>query len=44
MGVSVASVPFVGGRLVRGRMERRRMAQWDEDWQRVGPLWGRKTG
>ncbi|MER5660587.1 hypothetical protein ACFWA5_03575 [Streptomyces mirabilis] len=44
VGVSVAGVPFIGGRLVRGRMERRRMAQWDEDWQRVGPLWGRKTG
>ncbi|MET8410348.1 hypothetical protein ABZV34_19995 [Streptomyces sp. NPDC005195] len=44
MGVSAAGVPFMGGRLVRGRMERRRMEQWDEEWQRIGPLWGRKTG
>jgi hypothetical protein len=44
MGVSVAGVPFVGGRLVRERLERRRMEQWDEDWLRVGPLWGRMTG
>lgn len=44
VGVGVAGVPFVGGRLVRGRMERRRMTQWDEEWQRIGPLWGRKTG
>ncbi|MEU9286087.1 hypothetical protein AB0D57_15530 [Streptomyces sp. NPDC048275] len=44
MGVSVAAVPFVGGRLVRGRLERRRMDRWDEEWQRIGPLWGRKTG
>ncbi|WP_405884733.1 hypothetical protein OG762_42200 [Streptomyces sp. NBC_01136] len=43
-GVSVGGLPFVGGRLIRGRMERRRMAQWDEEWQRIGPLWGRKTG
>ncbi|WP_338899778.1 hypothetical protein WBG99_32545 [Streptomyces sp. TG1A-60] len=41
--VFVAAVPFVVGRLVRGRMERRRMDQWDEEWERIGPLWGRKT-
>ncbi|MHA5048246.1 Rv1733c family protein [Streptomyces sp. SD15] len=44
VGVGVAAVPFVGGRLVRGRLERRRMDRWDEEWQRIGPLWGRKTG
>ncbi|AVH60290.1 MULTISPECIES: Rv1733c family protein [Streptomyces] len=42
-GVSGAGVPFVCGRLVRGRLERRRMAQWDQEWERIGPLWGRKT-
>lgn len=41
-GVFVAAVPFAGGRLVRDRMERRRMDQWDEEWERIGPLWERK--
>ncbi|MDX3692384.1 hypothetical protein PV726_18950 [Streptomyces europaeiscabiei] len=41
-GVFVSAVPLVGGRLVRGRMERRRMDQWDEEWERIGPLWERK--
>ncbi|MFI6335059.1 hypothetical protein [Streptomyces sp. NPDC050535] len=43
VGVSAAVVPFVCGQLVRGRLERRRMDQWDEEWARFGPLWGRKT-
>ena len=43
VGVSVAGVPFIGGRLARGRLERRRMDQWDEAWERIDPLWGRKT-
>lgn len=43
VGVTAAGVPFVGGRLARGRLERRRMDEWDEEWERVGPLWGRKT-
>lgn len=41
-GVFVAAVPYVGGRLVRGRLERRRMEQWDEAWARIAPLWERK--
>jgi hypothetical protein len=44
VGVSAAVVPFVGGRLLCGRLERRRMSQWDTEWARFGPLWGRKTG
>ena len=43
VGVSAAAVPFVGGRVLRGRLERRRMEQWDTEWARFGPLWGRKT-
>jgi len=43
VGVSAGGVPFVCGRLARGRLERRRMERWDEEWERVGPLWGRKT-
>jgi hypothetical protein len=42
-GLCVAAMPYVGGRLVRGRLERRRMDQWDEEWERIGPLWERKT-
>ncbi|MEV6738783.1 hypothetical protein AB0N14_18340 [Streptomyces sp. NPDC051104] len=44
VGAGAAAVPFVGGRILRERMERRRMAQWDEAWARFGPLWGRMTG
>ncbi|WP_416955729.1 hypothetical protein [Streptomyces sp. Agncl-13] len=44
LGMGAAAVPFVGARALRGRLERRRMDQWDEEWARFGPLWGRKTG
>ena len=44
LGVGAAAVPFIGSRALRGRLERRRMDQWDEEWARFGPLWGRKTG
>ncbi|MFF3510902.1 hypothetical protein [Streptomyces sp. NPDC002573] len=44
VGASVAAVPYLGGRIVRERLERRRMAQWDEAWARFGPMWGRTTG
>ncbi|MFD5514575.1 hypothetical protein [Streptomyces sp. NPDC127066] len=40
-GAGVAGVPFATGRLLRGRLERRRMDRWDEEWDRIGPLWGR---
>ena len=43
-GVSAAAVPFLGGRALRSRLERRRMDQWDAEWARFGPLWGRTTG
>ncbi|GAA4027514.1 hypothetical protein OG252_43620 [Streptomyces sp. NBC_01352] len=44
IGVSVGAVPFVGGRVLRGRLERRRMERWDAEWELLGPLWGRTTG
>jgi hypothetical protein len=44
IGLGVAAVPCACGRFVRGRLERRRMDQWDEEWERFGPIWGRKTG
>ncbi|KPI08347.1 hypothetical protein OK074_3644 [Actinobacteria bacterium OK074] len=43
-GVAAAAVPFAGGRLARGRLERRRLDQWDAAWARFGPTWGRKPG
>ncbi|MFE2583398.1 hypothetical protein [Streptomyces sp. NPDC059378] len=43
-GVSTAAVPFIVGRAVRARLERRRMDQWDIDWARFDPLWGHRTG
>lgn len=44
LGVSAAVVPCAAGRLLRGRLERRRMARWDTEWARLGPIWTRKTG
>jgi hypothetical protein len=41
VGVSTAAVPFVGGLVLRGRLERRRMVAWDTEWARLGPQWGR---
>jgi hypothetical protein len=43
VGAAAAGVPFVGGRMVRGRLERRRVERWGEEWERVAPLWQRKT-
>ncbi|MDH6219214.1 Rv1733c family protein [Streptomyces pseudovenezuelae] len=43
VGAGAALVPFVCGRMVCGRLERRRMAQWDAEWAGFDPLWGRKT-
>ncbi|MCD9879922.1 Rv1733c family protein [Streptomyces guryensis] len=43
VGMSAAAVPFIGGRVLCGRLERRRMSRWDTEWARFGPLWGRKT-
>ncbi|MGW3137646.1 Rv1733c family protein [Streptomyces sp. NPDC001139] len=43
VGISAAAVPLVGGRVLCGRLERRRLDLWDTEWARFGPLWGRKT-
>ncbi|MFI2642409.1 hypothetical protein [Streptomyces sp. NPDC018610] len=42
-GVGAAAVPFVCGRLLRARLERRRLDRWDVEWARFDPLWGRET-
>ncbi|MEV6804559.1 hypothetical protein [Streptomyces sp. NPDC051132] len=41
VGVSAAAVPCVGGLALRGRLERRRLQEWDTEWARLGPQWGR---
>jgi hypothetical protein len=41
VGLSAAFVPFVGGRMLRGRLERCRIDRWDTEWARFGPMWGR---
>jgi hypothetical protein len=38
-----ATVVFLGW-VVRGRLERRRLARWDMEWARIGPQWGHRTG
>jgi hypothetical protein len=43
-GLCVAAVPLGAGRALRGRLERRRIDQWDAEWARFGPMWGRTTG
>ncbi|GCB51866.1 hypothetical protein [Streptomyces sp. NL15-2K] len=44
IGVTAGAVPFVGGRALRGRLERRRLEEWDAEWARFGPLWRRTAG
>ncbi|WP_225833314.1 hypothetical protein [Streptomyces sp. NK08204] len=41
VGVSTAAVPFVGGMVLRDRMERRRLDRWETEWARWGPQWRR---
>ncbi|MFH8804136.1 hypothetical protein ACH4F6_31860 [Streptomyces sp. NPDC017936] len=43
-GVAAATVPFAGGRVLRDRMERRRVDRWDAEWARFDALWGRPAG
>ncbi|WP_318205305.1 hypothetical protein [Streptomyces sp. SCL15-4] len=47
-GVLVApgagALAWGGLRLVRGRLIRRRMAEWDEEWRQTGPRWGNLSG
>ncbi|MGQ5637875.1 MULTISPECIES: Rv1733c family protein [unclassified Streptomyces] len=36
----VGAAVWAAGWAVRTRLIRRRMAEWDEEWKRVGPQWG----
>lgn len=48
--LGVMATAFTGGTVwacaygVRGCLERRRLAQWDEEWQRIDTRWGRTAG
>ncbi|MEU7381132.1 MULTISPECIES: hypothetical protein [unclassified Streptomyces] len=44
VGLGAASVPLVIGHVARAGLERRRLAQWDTEWARFGPLWSRNAG
>lgn len=44
VGVCAGAVPLGGGRLLRKRLDRQRMEQWDTEWEKFGPQWGWKTG
>jgi len=41
-GLCAGGAVLVAGRLARGRLDRRRMAEWDAQWARVGPQWRRR--
>lgn len=44
-GLSTAVVPFVAGRALCGRLEQRRLDQWETEWARFDSLWGKgRTG
>ncbi|MFJ5266083.1 hypothetical protein ACIQAC_37055 [Streptomyces sp. NPDC088387] len=43
-GLSAAMLPIAAGGMVRARMERRRLDQWDTDWAHFDALRGRQTG
>ena len=43
-GLCAAVVPVGAGRALRSRLERRRIDQWDAEWSRFGPMWGRTAG
>ncbi|UXY33829.1 Rv1733c family protein [Streptomyces albidocamelliae] len=41
---SAAAAVWAAGWVVRNRLIRRRMAEWDEEWKRIGPRWGTPSG
>ncbi|MCW7943775.1 membrane protein [Streptomyces hygroscopicus] len=43
-GTGAAAGVLVVGRLVRVRLDRRRMGEWDREWEQVGPRWRRTIG
>ncbi|MBL1082504.1 hypothetical protein JK359_11005 [Streptomyces actinomycinicus] len=41
---SAGAMIWAAGWVVRGRLIRRRMAEWDEEWKQIGPRWGNLSG
>ncbi|WP_327714277.1 hypothetical protein OG381_01760 [Streptomyces sp. NBC_00490] len=41
-GASTGAGALLCGWLVRGRLERRRIAEWDAEWKQVGPQWRKR--
>lgn len=41
-GAGTAATVWVCGRLVRMRLDRRRLADWEAEWARVGPQWRKR--
>ncbi|MFF7358973.1 hypothetical protein ACFZA1_41200 [Streptomyces filipinensis] len=41
--LAVAAPAFGAGAVARARLDRRRMARWDQEWDLVGPQWGPRT-
>ncbi|MFE3638605.1 hypothetical protein [Streptomyces sp. NPDC059168] len=44
VGPLAAGTIWVGGRLLRAALVHRRLAEWDEEWKRVGPEWRKLSG
>jgi hypothetical protein len=42
VGAAGAGLALLGGALVRGRMLRRRLEEWEAEWRRVEPSWRRR--
>ncbi|MGW1983244.1 Rv1733c family protein [Streptomyces collinus] len=42
--LAVAAPVLGAGALARARLDRRRLARWDREWDLVGPQWDRRTG
>ncbi|MGW7524129.1 Rv1733c family protein [Streptomyces sp. NPDC054783] len=41
---SAGTAVWGAGWVVRSRLIRRRMAEWDEEWKQIGPRWGNLSG
>ncbi|GHE05215.1 Rv1733c family protein [Streptomyces alanosinicus] len=41
---SAGAAVWSAGWLLRTRLIRRRMAEWDEEWKQIGPRWGNFSG
>ncbi|MFJ4468522.1 hypothetical protein ACIP2X_13705 [Streptomyces sp. NPDC089424] len=43
VGAAAAALPLAGGRLLRLRLERERLEQWETDWARFDARWRRRA-